>query len=57
MLIETRHNFNEIAGFMSYIQLLDEYFIPSIFAGAWAARQCKHIGAIGHAARGAALNR
>jgi hypothetical protein len=41
MFIKPWHNFNEIAGAMSKIELLCQNFIPRIAASAGASRQSK----------------
>src|SRR5438874_11233281 len=62
MLVEPRHDLDEIAGPISIVELVDEAFVPGILAGAGRARQAEKLvracGAGGGArivCRGAAL--
>src|SRR5476651_264692 len=55
--VETRHQFREVAGTETDIELLAQDIVPAILAGAGGARQREDIGRVGNACRRTALHR
>ena len=47
MLVETRHDLDEVARPMAIIELVHQNFVPGILAGAGRARQAEDIGPVG----------
>ena len=56
MLVQSRQNFDKIAGAVAVIKLTLQYFIPSIFACARTTRQRKKIRSVANATCRAALD-
>src|SRR5215831_3827396 len=57
MLLQPRHQLDEIAGAKAIVQLVHEDAFPGVAAGAGRARQGEKIGAARHAGCRAALDR
>ena len=57
MLVQPRHDLDEIAGLVADIELVFQDRVPTILDRAGRAGQGEQIGAAGHAGRGAALDR
>src|SRR5688572_25599810 len=56
MLLQTRHQLDEVAGPEAVVELMDEDVVPGVLAGAWRSRQREQIGAAGDAGDGARLD-
>src|SRR5258708_17697014 len=57
MLIEPRHDLDEIAWPVTIIELVHQNVVPGVAAGARRARQAKDVGRAGDARNGAGLDR
>src|SRR5579872_465141 len=57
VLVEPRHDLDEIAGPVAVVELVHENFVPGVLAGAGRTRQAENIGRIGDAGGGARLDR
>src|SRR5262249_1774623 len=57
MLLQARHQLDEVARAVAVVELVDEDALPAIAAGAGRARQREEIGAAGDAAGRPALDR
>src|ERR1700730_12375468 len=56
MLLQARHQLDEIAGAEAVVELVDENALPSVAAGARRARQREEVGAAGDPGRCPALD-
>src|SRR5262245_1062461 len=54
--VQARQQFGEIAGAEAYVELVIQYLVPAVAAGAGRAGQGEQIGAAGHAGGGARLD-
>src|SRR5262249_660116 len=57
MLLEARHDLDEIAGTVAIVELMQEDLIPGVATGAGRARQAEDVGAPGNAGGRARLDR
>src|SRR3989475_5273998 len=57
MLVETRHDLDEIAGTVTVVELVQKDLVPRVAAGAGRARQAEDVGAAGNASGRARLDR
>src|SRR5579864_7390335 len=57
MLLEARHELDQIAGAVAIVELMPDDVLPAVAAGAGRARKREEIGAAGDAGGGAALDR
>ena len=53
MLIETRHDLDEVARLVAIIELMHQNFVPGILTSARRAGQTKNVSRAGKASRGA----
>ena len=57
MFLQARHQFDEVAGLVADVQLVDQDLVPAVLAGPGRARQHEDIGAVGDARGGPRLDR
>src|SRR4029079_17449238 len=57
MLVEPRHDLDEVAGLRAIVELGPKDAVPAVAAGTWRAGQAEDEGGAGHARGGAALDR
>src|SRR5262249_24294429 len=57
MLVEAWHDLDEIAGTIAVVELVQQYLVPGVAAGAGRARQAEDVGPAGHARGRACLDR
>src|SRR5712691_9715849 len=57
VLVEARHDLDEVARAIAVVELVQQDVVPSVLAGARRARQAEDVGGAGDARGGAGLNR
>src|SRR5438552_7801696 len=57
VLVEARHDLDEIAGAVAVVELVQQNFVPGVAAGAGRAGQAEDVGRAGDAGGGAGLDR